>query len=93
LAAVGDDFAGAGFEPVVEAFAVAAELVATAIEDVGGDGAEILTGGGDGCLFGGLGPGREVILPGVAGVDGAGRVGEGKPAFAAGNELREEVEG
>ena len=77
----------------MEAFAVAAELGATAIEDVGGNGAEILTGGGDGCRFGVLRPGREVVLPDVAGVDGAGRVGEGKPAFAAGNELREEVEG
>lgn len=77
----------------MQAFAVVAELGATAIEDVGGDGAEIMTSGGDSGVFGVLRPGREVVLPSIAGVDGARRVGKGKPALAAGNKLRSKAKG
>jgi len=86
-AAVTDDFAGARFKPVLQAFAVAAEFGAATIKNVGGDGAKILPGSGKGCGFGALRPRREVVFPHVAGVDCIRRVGERKPALAAVNKL------
>src|SRR5262249_48657834 len=92
LAVVADNLAGARVEPFDQALSVAAKFGAAPIESIGRYRTEILTGSGKRRGFGVARPAREVIFPHVAGVDGIRRVGNGKPALAAVDELGAEVE-